>query len=61
LEILIPAIYFGGALFLVPEFGARGVTLAYCLAGATHFAISAFALRDILIRGAVGRTTGRSA
>jgi polysaccharide transporter, PST family len=61
LEILIPAIYFGGALFLVPEFGARGVTWAYCLAGATHFAISAFALRDILIQGAVGRTTGRSA
>jgi len=50
LEMLIPAIYFGAALYLVPEFGARGVTLAYCLAGAVHFAISVFALRDVLIR-----------
>ncbi len=59
LEILIPAIYFGGALFLVPEFGARGVTWAYCLAGAAHFSISVFALRDVLIQGPVGRTTLR--
>ncbi len=60
LEILIPAIYFGGALLLVPQFGARGVTWAYCLAGATHFAISAFALRDVLIRGSDGHYSGRA-
>jgi len=60
LEILIPAIYFGGAWYLVPEFGARGVTWAYCLAGATQFAISVFALRDVLIRGSDGRSNGRS-
>jgi len=56
LEMLIPAIYFGGALYLVPKFGARGVTWAYCLAGATHFAISVFALRDVLIQGSDGRS-----
>ena len=61
LEILVPAAYFGAALFLVPQFGVLGVTWAYCLAGAVHLAISVFALRDILIQGAVGRTTGRSA
>src|SRR5712691_9302672 len=61
LEILIPAIYFGAALYLVPEFGARGVTWAYCLAGFAHFSISVFALRDVLIQGPVGRTTSRSA
>ncbi len=59
LEILIPAIYFGGALFLVPEFGARGVTWAYCLAGAAHFCVSVFALRDVLIQGSDGRSNGR--
>jgi len=57
LEILIPTIYFGGALFFVPEFGARGVTWAYCLAGAAHFAISVFALRDVLIHGSDGRSS----
>jgi PST family polysaccharide transporter len=51
LEMLVPAIYFGGALLLVPEHGVQGVTWAYCLAGATHFAISVFALRDVLISG----------
>lgn len=56
LEILIPAIYFGGALMLVPRFGAQGVTWAYCLAGATHFAISAFALRDVLFQDSEGRS-----
>jgi PST family polysaccharide transporter len=50
LEILVPAIYFGGALLLVPRFGAVGVTWAYCLASAVHLAVSAFALRDILVR-----------
>lgn len=50
LEILVPAIYLGGALFLVPQFGAHGVPWAYCLAGAAHFAISAFALRDVLFQ-----------
>jgi PST family polysaccharide transporter len=59
LEMLIPAIYFGAALYLVPEFGARGVTWAYCLAGATHFAISVFALRDVLIQGSDGRSNRR--
>ena len=60
LEILIPAIYFGGAWYLVPEFGARGVTWAYCLAGATQFAISVFALRDVLIQGSDGSSNRRS-
>ena len=59
-EILIPAIYFGGAMYLVPKFGAQGVTWAYCLAGATHFAISVFALRDVLIRGSDGHRNRRS-
>jgi PST family polysaccharide transporter len=59
LEMLVPAIYFGGALYLVPEFGVRGVTWAYCLAGATHFAISVFALRDVLIQGSDGRSNRR--
>jgi len=54
LELLVPAIYFSGALLLVPKHGAQGVTWAYCLAGAAHFAISVFALRDILIHGADG-------
>jgi PST family polysaccharide transporter len=56
LEILIPAIYFAGALMLVPRFGAQGVTWAYCLAGATHFAISVFALRDVLFQDSEGRS-----
>ena len=60
LEVLVPAIYLGGALLLVPEYGARGVTWAYCLAGATHFAISAFALRDVVIRGSDGRSSARA-
>jgi hypothetical protein len=60
LTILIPAIYFGGALYLVPKFGARGVTWAYCVAGATHFAISVFALRDVLIQGSDGSSNRRS-
>jgi len=60
LEILIPAIYFGAALFLVPQFGVRGVTWAYCLAGAVHFTISAFALRDVLIRSSDGRGSARA-
>ena len=60
LEVLVPAIYLGGALLLVPEYGARGVTWAYCLAGATHFAISAFALRDVVIRGSNGRSSARA-
>ena len=58
-EILIPAVYFGAALYLVPKFGARGVTWAYCLAGSTHFAISVFALRDVLIRGSEGSSNRR--
>jgi len=33
---------------------------AYCLAGATHFAISAFALRDVVIRGSDGRSRARA-
>lgn len=60
LEILIPAIYFGGAWYLVPEFGARGVTWAYCLAGATRVAISVFALRDVLIQGSGGSSNRRA-
>jgi PST family polysaccharide transporter len=56
LEILIPAIYLGGALMLVPRFGAQGVTWAYCLAGATHLAISVFALRDVLFQDSEGRS-----
>jgi PST family polysaccharide transporter len=56
LEILIPAIYFGAALLLVPRYGVQGVTWAYCLAGAAHFAISAFALRDVLFQGSDGRS-----
>ncbi len=56
LQILIPAIYFGGALYLVPKFGAQGVTWAYCLAGATYFAISVFALRDVLFQGSDGHS-----
>ena len=59
LELLVPAIYFGGALLLVPRHGTQGVTWAYCLAGIAHFAISVFALRDVLIRGGDGRSTGR--
>ena len=55
LEILMPAIFFGGALLLVPRFGAQGVTWAYCLAGLVHFTISTFALRDVLIQGGDGR------
>ena len=55
LEILIPAIYFGAALVLVPEFGARGVTWAYCLSAATHLTVSVFALRDVLFQGFDGR------
>lgn len=60
LEILVPAIYLGGALFLVPQFGVLGVTWAYCLAGAAHFAISAFALRDVLIRGSDGHRSAQA-
>jgi PST family polysaccharide transporter len=56
LEILVPAIYFGAALLLVPRYGVQGVTWAYCLAGAAHFAISAFALRDVLFQGSDGRS-----
>jgi PST family polysaccharide transporter len=59
LQILTPAIYFGGALYLVPKFGARGVTWAYCLAGATYIAISVFALRDVLIQGSDGHSNSR--
>ena len=61
LELLIPAVYFGGALLLVPIHGVQGVTWAYCVAGFLHFAISIVALRDVLIQGADGRNIGRSA
>lgn len=54
LELLMPAIYFCSALFLVPVHGAQGVTWSYCLAGLVHFVISVFALRDVLIHGADG-------
>ncbi len=54
LELLVPTIYYGGALLLVPKHGAQGVTWAYCLAGLAHFSISVFALRDVLIHGANG-------
>lgn len=57
LELLVPTIYYCGALLLVPEHGAQGVTWAYCLAGATHFAISVIALRDVLIQGSDGRSS----
>jgi O-antigen/teichoic acid export membrane protein len=50
LELMVPAVYFVGALLLVPNHGAQGVTWAYCLAGLGHFAISVFALRDVLIK-----------
>jgi hypothetical protein len=60
LEILVPAIYFGGALFLVPRFGAQGVTWAYCVAGAAHFVISLLALRDVLTGSSDGRRIARS-
>lgn len=60
LEILIPATYFGGALLLVPEFGVKGVTWAYCLAAAAHLAISVVALRDVLIHGSDGRSCRRA-
>ena len=58
LEILIPVVYFGGALWLVPRFGVQGVTWAYCLAAAAHLVISVFALRDVLIHGSDGRARG---
>jgi len=57
LELLVPAIYFGGALLLVPGHGAQGVTWAYCFAGFIHFVISVFALRDVLIQGSDGRSS----
>ena len=50
LEILIPLTYLGAATLLVPHFGVKGVTWAYCVAGSVHFAISTFALRDVLLR-----------
>jgi len=51
LEIAVPAIYFGGALWLVPQYGAQGVTWAYCLSAAVHLVVSVLALRDILLSG----------
>jgi len=57
LELLVPTIYYGGALLLVPAHGAQGVTWAYCLAGIVHLAISVFALRDVLIQGSDGRSS----
>lgn len=61
LELLMPALYFGATLAFVPEYGMRGVPIAYCVAAAAHLGVSLFALRDILFRheNASGRPAGR--
>lgn len=58
LQILIPATYLGGTMVLIPTFGAKGVTWAYCLAGAVHLAVSTFALRDVLFQKPDRRSDG---
>lgn len=50
LQFLMPGIYVGATLVLVPGFGLHGVPLAYCVASAAQLGISWFALRDILQR-----------
>jgi len=50
LQLLMPGLFAGGTLALVPGLGLHGVTLAYCIASAAQLGISWFALRDILRR-----------
>jgi PST family polysaccharide transporter len=61
LELMMPALYFAGTLAFVPEYGMRGVPIAYCIASAAHLGVSLFALRDILFRheNAPHRPAGR--
>lgn len=48
LEVLVPALFYGGVVVLMPRLGVQGVSVAYALASACHLVLAAVALRALL-------------